>query len=139
MKLSIDFNLILTPKIPGVPEPILYEKMSAPPHTAPPSAGVEPEKIPQSVSIWEKNGTWSGVYTHPQWGENPVRDLFYNGKSLSFTALSGKDDKGGEPVYFSFVIALNPATGSVLGCASGLPPFFRSFLLLEGKIAEMVS
>lgn len=136
MKLSIVFNLILTPELPGVPAPVLKEGVPMPPpHDGPPPEG-GPAKIPQAVTIWEEDGAWKGMYTHPQWGENPVRELLYDGRCLSFTALSGKDDKGGEPVYFSFVLALNPATKSVLGCASGLPPFFRSYLLLEGEITE---
>jgi hypothetical protein len=142
MKLKIDFNLLLGADIPGVPEPEIKPEFAASPgaeHAAPPAgAPKEVMKIPQSIEITDEGGKLTGWYTHPIWGRTEARDVCLSpaGNCLSFAGRSGNDDKGGADSYFDIVISMSPATDCVVGFSAGQPPFFRSFLPIEGRITE---
>lgn len=138
MKLRIDFHLILGEQIPSIPAPVMKAGVELPP-PPPAAAGEGPRpvvKIPQSVVLTEESGEWSGVYTHPHWGEVPATDISVSENHIAFSAPSGNDDKGGKPACFNFAFVRADSTDSVVGFTGGRAPFFRSYLPVEGVITE---
>lgn len=139
MKLRLDFNLILGEELASFPAPVLKDGVELPPPPPAPPAG-EPRpvmKIPQSIVLTEEDGLWSGTYAHPHWGEMPAIDVSVSSNHISFSAPSGNDDKGGQPVYFNFAFARADSTDNVAGFSAGRAPFFRSFLPAEGTVTVL--
>lgn len=137
MTLELKFNLILGETISSIPAPVIKEKVTSPPAPKPTSAENPPIlKIPQSIVLTKRGHTWTGIYTHPTWGESAAIDISVSCNHIAFSALSGNDDKGGHPVYFNFAFARVDSSDSVVGFAGGRAPYFRSFLPVEGVLIE---
>lgn len=134
MDILLEFNLILGETIESIPAPVPKPGVELPP---PPPAADGPREIlrvPQSILLKKTADGWTGVYTHPRWGEQEATDVSVSENHIAFTASSGNDDKNGQTALFSFSFVRSDSTDSVVGFAGGQAPFFRSFLPAEGRI-----